>query len=239
MADHFWPGVDPIGKRIGYDDEPKPEWWEIVGVVGNIRFPGNMNPPDTRWQVYRPITQFSRKWITVLLRTTASPKALTWSLQKAVDDIYPGIAVYDVTSGRRRIDLVLTNSAVLSSVLGAFAMLGLVLAAGGICGVITYSVAELTGEIGIRMALGAQRADVFWMVFKQSLRLCVFGVAIGLLGVWMFYGVLKSAIPETSIPEAMTFVGAALGVIATGLVSIGLPAHRAAKRDPMIVCQNR
>jgi predicted permease len=238
LAEHFWPGEDPLGKRIGYHNDDGGRWWEIVGVVGDIRFPGNIENPDTRCQLYRPLDQSPQRAITVTLRSQLSPAALIPTLNKVIQETHPGTAPYDITSGRQKADRMLARSSLLGPVLGAFAVMGVLLAAVGIYGVVSFSVAQRTKEIGIRMALGAWRGQVVRMILKQYLRLCVLGVLIGLLGTWAVSRWMRQAIPEASQLELATFVTAVAALIATGIFACWLPARRAARIDPMEALRN-
>ncbi|HMJ90660.1 MAG TPA: ABC transporter permease [Candidatus Acidoferrum sp.] len=233
MARRFWPNESPLGKRIGSGDTKNPDWQEIVGVVSDTRFPANLVGPDTRFQSYRPLAQDPRRWLVIELRTEGSAESLTPALRRTIAEIDPDLPVFEIQTVRQRVDQTLANGALISVLLGAFAVLGLVLAAVGIYGVISYSVAQRTGEIGIRMALGAQRSDVLRLVLQHGLRLSLLGVLIGFIGALAVVRLLTTAVPEMPSRDPITFAALSLTLIAVALMACWLPARRATQVDPM------
>jgi len=235
MARRFWPNENPIGKRIGGADRanPDPEWQEIVGVVNDIRFPGNLAQPDTLWQIYRPLAQEPRPWIAVELRTLGPPENLALSLRRAVAELDSDLPVNELEETRKMVDRLLEHFALAGVMLGAFAILGLVLAALGIYGVISYFVVQRTSEIGIRMALGAQVGDVLWMVLSKGLLLSFLGLLFGLGGALGVAHLLAAAVPELHAQDPFAFLGVIGALIIATLLACWLPARRATKVTPM------
>jgi putative ABC transport system permease protein len=232
MARQFWPGENPIGKRTALPFPPEPDWQEIVGIVNDIRFPANLGRPDTVWQIYRPLAQEPCPFVAVELRTTGPPENLTGALRRAVAEIDPDLPVNELRSARNWVETLLSHFAVAGVMLGLFAILGLILAALGIYSVISYFVLQRTGEIGIRMALGAQVRDVLWMVLRKGLALTLLGILLGLGGAWIMTRLLWAAVPELRAESPVIFLGIIGGLIVVTLFACWLPARRASKVEP-------
>jgi len=147
MAGHFWPNENPLGKRIRSRDPGEPQWQEIVGVVSDVRFPANLGAPDTRLQVYYPFAQEARPFAAIVLRTTGKPESVASAVRRAVAGIDPDQPVNELDSARKIVDRNLANLGLVGKLLGAFAVLGLVLAAVGTYGVISSFVAQRTGRL--------------------------------------------------------------------------------------------
>ena len=172
MARTLWPNDDPIGKRIGFRG-PNPNWREVVGVVGDVTFPsfGSSSNVDTPFEVYQPLAQTGTVAVNILLRTAREPDAVAADLRRAVAALDADLPVYGVVTATAIEQRQTANLRLLANVLGGFAMLGLVLAAVGIFGVVSYSTAQRAGELGLRMALGARQSVVLWLVLKQGVGL--------------------------------------------------------------------
>jgi predicted permease len=236
MARQFWPGESAVGKRIGRPGQD-PRWQEIVGVVNDMEFPANLSEPYTRYQSFRPMAQ-SPGGGTIALRTSVAPEALAPALRAAAAELDPTQPVHRVRTARSLVDQGLGDVSLLATLLGAFAVLGLVLAAIGIYGVTSYSVVQRTGEIGIRMALGARRSDVLWLVLGKGARVILAGALLGIGGAYAVTRLLMTLIPElpTRDPAALFVITLALVIVA--LTACLLPARRAAKVDPMVALRH-
>jgi putative ABC transport system permease protein len=232
-ARRFWPGESAVGKRIGRPGQD-PRWQQVVGVVNDIDFPGSLGEPYTRFQAFRPMAQSPAGGITIALRTSSAPEQLANSLRSAAAELDPTQPVHQIRTARSLVDQGLGNISLLGTLLGAFAALGLALAAIGIYGVTSYSVAQRTGEIGIRMALGAQRRDVLRLVLSKGARVVMLGALLGVGGAYAVSRLLIAAIPElpTRDPAALALITIAL--VAVALAACYLPARRATKVDPMV-----
>lgn len=222
MARVYWPAESPVGKRI--------DGAEIVGVVNDVRFPANPAESKTPFQTYRPFAQEPHGWLTVALRGNVPAE----TLRRAVAEVDPDQPVGDPGPVRADVGRSLDNFAVGGRLLSVFALLGLLLAGLGIYGVISGFVVQRTGEIGVRMALGAQLRDVLWLVVGKGLQLSVVGTAIGLIGAFGITRLLASVLPELPANDPLVILFVAVLLMAITLVACWLPARRAARVDPMV-----
>ncbi|HXG64046.1 MAG TPA: ABC transporter permease [Blastocatellia bacterium] len=232
MARRYWPGESAIGKRVGRPGQD-PRWMEVVGVVNDMAFPANLGEPYTRFQAFRPLAQSPSGGISIALRTAATPEALANALRQAVADLDPTQPVHRIRTARSLVEQGLGNVSLLGTLLGAFAVLGLVLAAVGIYGVTSYSVVQRTGEIGIRMALGAQRKDVLRLILGKGAGLILLGSLLGFGGAYGVSRLLAAAIPTLPTRDPAALIAITLALAAVALVSCYLPARRATRVDPM------
>lgn len=226
MARTFWPGESPIGKRIGNE--------EIVGVVSDVRFPANLDEPDTRFQTYRPFAQEPQHGLAIALRGNITAE----TLRQVVAEMDSDQSINELGSARAAIARRLDNYAVLGWLLSSFAVLGLLLAALGLYGVIAGFVSQRINEIGVRMALGAQPRDVLWLVVGKGLRLTLFGVGLGFIGAFVLARLLVAIAPglESNDPLAIVFAAGLLTAVAA--LACWIPARRAARVDPMIALRH-
>ena len=236
-AHYYWPNESPIGRRISNSGK-KREYYEIVGVVNDIAFPGNLGEPYTRYQAFVPVAQAAPSYLLVLLRTSSSPDALTNSLRSTVAGLDPAMPVYRIRSARAAVEQGLGSISLLGSLLGAFAAIGLVLAAIGIYGVVSYTVVQRTGELGIRVALGAQTRDVLWLVLGKGAVLVVSGALLGAAGAYAVSRLLISLIPSlpTRDPIILPITGVVL--VAVALLACYIPARRATRVDPLVALRS-
>jgi predicted permease len=236
LVDRYFAGQDPIGKRLEVAFATPPIWREIVGVVADVHTQGL--DQDTPVQVYAAYFQkpifIQLGTITVLARTTQDPALVGAAMKSAILNIDRAQPVYqvqpmtDVVSqsiSQRRFSLVL---------LAFFAASALFLAALGLYGVMAYSVAQRTGEIGIRMALGAQKSDVLLLVQRQGLVLVLIGLGIGVAGALALTRLMSTLLFRVQATDPVTFVLVAGVLIAVSLMACLVPARRAAKVDPIV-----
>src|SRR5215813_3651036 len=237
MARHYWPNENPIGKRISHPG-PKKEWVEVVGVVNDMAFPGNLGEPYTRYQAFMPLAESAPAYLTIALRTKTTPEALGKTLQRVMAELDPSLPVYRVRTARNAIDQGLGNISLLGDLLGAFAALGLILAAIGIYGVISYTVVQRTGEFGIRLALGAQSRDVLLLVLRKGTLLILMGILLGGAGAYAVGKLLIAVVPSlpTRDPLAVAITSAVLIVVA--LIACYIPARRATRVDPLVALRD-
>lgn len=239
MARALWPNEDPIGKRMGFQG-PNPNWRTIVGIVGDVTFPsfGAASSVDTSFEVYQPLAQTGTQAVNILLRTTRSPDAVAPELRKVVAALDRDLPVFDMITARSAEQRTTARFRLLGQVLGGFAALGLVLAAIGVFGVVSYSTAQRAGELGMRMALGARQSEVMWLVLKQGVALTLVGGAAGLAGGLGLSRVLASLMPRLPAPELVLLLGTAALMIVVALTAMYIPARRASKTSPMLALRH-
>jgi predicted permease len=225
----FWPGVDdPLGRRVGRAEQKR--WMTVVGVVEDVKHYGLEEP--MRPGVYLPLTQVPSATMTVAIRTSEDPKAFTATARAAVRGLDPTLAMYRTRTMEEALSQSLLQRRLYSWLIGVFAAIALVLALGGAYGVTSYLVSQRTREIGIRLALGAQRGEVTRLFIRSALRLIGIGVPLGLIVAAVLTRLMSSLLFGVSPLDPMTYaiVPIALGV--TALVASYLPARRAASVDP-------
>jgi putative ABC transport system permease protein len=238
MARRFWPQEDPIGKRFKYGGEDSTEdqspWRTIVGVVADTRRTGF--DAEVRPETFLPMAQEPPGRLTLVVRAAggADPAGLANSVRSAVQSVDPDQPVYDIktmnewvaeTIAQRRLNMIL---------LGTFALVAMLLAAVGIYGVMSYSVAQRTHEIGVRMALGAQRSDVLKVIVGQGMTLTLIGIGIGQAGALFLTRLMASLLFGVSAVDPLTFIAVSALLTMVALLACYIPARRAAKVDPMI-----
>lgn len=236
-ARNYWPNESPIGRRISSAGK-KREFYEVVGVVNDLAFPGDLGEPYTRFEAFVPVAQSSPAYLTLLLRTSANSDAVANSLRSSIAGIDPDLPVYRVRSARATVDQGLGSISLLGSLLGAFAAVGVILAAIGIYGVVSYTVAQRTGELGIRVALGAQTRDVLWLVLGKGAVLVLIGAVLGGVGAYIVSIVLTWLIPSLPTRDPLVLVLTGLGLVAVALVACYIPARRATRVDPLVALRS-
>lgn len=240
MAERFWPGEDPIGRRvtIGWEATAEgPYWRTIVGVVEDSRFLG-LNRA-ARPELYLPLAQlpWRPQQATFVVRVEpGDPAAIAAAVQAEIRAVDPEIPLFDIAPMRRvmRDHASIAPLRTAAGLLGLFGAIALCLAAIGLYGVISYSVAQRTHEIGIRGALGADRASVLRLVLGQGMRTVAIGVAVGLAGAFAATRVLTGLLFGVDPADPVTFGGVALVLAAVALLAMLVPAGRAARVDPMV-----
>src|SRR5882724_135020 len=233
-ARSFWPGEDALGKhiKVGSPSNNENKWLTVIGVVKDVRqFELVVEPKP---QMYLPFTQanfFEPRALVV--KTNLEPLSLAATVRKTVWEIDKDQPVSDIASMEHIVSESVARQRFSMLLLGIFAGLALVLAAVGIYGVMSYSVAQRTHEIGIRMALGAQKKDVLKLTIGQGLKLVLIGVAIGLGAAFILTRVIASLLFGVSATDPITFVAISLVLIGVAMLASLIPALRAMKIDPM------
>jgi putative ABC transport system permease protein len=235
LAKRFWPHQDPIGKRLKTGPpESKDPWLTIVGVVGDVK----QGPLDTPMMphTYESYSQSNTPWssLNVAVRAHGNPLSLASAVRATVWGLDRQLAVAQV----RTMDQIISDSTAQRSftlyLLATFAALAVVLAAIGVYGVISYSVAQRTHEIGIRMALGAQRDDILRGVVAQGLVMLGAGMLIGVVGTLALTRFLVSLLYEVRPTDPVTFAAVSVLLTVVALLACYIPARRATKVDPIV-----
>jgi putative ABC transport system permease protein len=242
LARRYWPGADPIGKRITYGPPPGAadtsarEWIEVVGVVGHTKHEGL--DAESRVQVYLPYAQRPMPFSTVVLRTSADPAGYVNQARRVVQSIDPDQPIANPRTmeeliaqsvGQRRLSMLL---------LSVFSGLALVLASVGIYGLMSYSVAQRSRELGVRIALGAARSDVLRLVLRQGMRLALIGIGVGVGAAFALTRVIASQLYGVKATDPATFATVALLLAVTALAANLVPAVRATRVDPAVVLRD-
>jgi putative ABC transport system permease protein len=235
-AEGFWPGENPIGKRLSFGADGNGPWCQVVGIVRSTRNAGLDQPP--RPHVYAPVEQVLAPSNFLLVRSALASPNLSEMVRQAVAGVDPEQPVFLIAPlqdwvadsvAKQRFGLLL---------LGLFGALALTLAAVGIYGVVSYAAAQRTREIGIRMALGAQSRDVLRLVIKQGMTPALLGVFIGLLGALALTRLLKSLLFGLSPSDPLTFALVIVSLLGVACVACWLPARRAARVDPLVALRH-
>jgi putative ABC transport system permease protein len=240
LARTHFPTEDPIGKRISFERDA-PKWYEIVGIVGNIKHRG-LDARD-RAELYVPYRQplfdsWTVRPMYLAVRTTTDPLGAVAAVRRGVNRLDPDQPISDVRTMDDRIDRSLAGRRFNMLLLGLFASLALTLAGIGIYGIVAYSVTERTHEIGVRLALGAQRRDVLAMVVGQGMVMTAIGTAVGLVLGLAATRAMSSLLFGVSATDPATFALITAVLAAVALVACYVPARRATRVDPMLALRH-
>jgi putative ABC transport system permease protein len=234
LAQKYWPDQDPVGKRLKISFETSPR--EIVGVVSSVKHFGLESM--SYQEMYFPDSQSSFALKTVVVRASSNPSNLIGLMKQAVRDLASDLPLYDVKVMTDRVGDSTGDRRFTAFVLGVFAVIALLLAAGGIYSVVAYSVSQTKREIGIRMALGARRVDVLALVLRKALLLSLKGATLGLISAVLLTRVLTSLLFGLRANDPLTLALTTLGVVFMSLIAGFLPAYRATNLDPASVLRS-
>jgi putative ABC transport system permease protein len=232
MARHFWPSKSAVGRRIGDRQGDKVVWREVIGVVRDIQFALNINAPSTKFQVYKPLVNEPWGYLFLVARG-AQPARFKSDLRHAINDIDSDVAVQDLYTIPEAADRFEHNLVVINNTLAGFALLGLILAAVGLYGVISYLVAQRTNEIGIRIALGASTGSVLRLILGHGLLLTVIGLGIGAVAGYGLNRLVGSIVPLMVSSDPVALAGTATALFAVALAACLVPAWRATRVNPL------
>jgi putative ABC transport system permease protein len=235
LARTFWPNESAVGKFIDYD-WGAPQHVRIVGVAGDVHHEGVDKAPFM--EIYRPLPQFVYSGMTVVVRTAGDPSTIAKPFRDAVRSVDRDQPVGRLETMDALVAESLDTSRLSTMLFGVFGMLGLVLAAVGIYGVMSYGVIQRTREFGVRMALGARQSDVRALVVRQGLVLTGVGIAIGLGGAFALTRLMRTLLFGVTPSDPLTYAGIALVLGAVALVASYLPARRATRVDPLVALRS-
>jgi predicted permease len=237
MAETFWPGEDPIGKRLKTGDAASQSPWEtIVGVVGRVKQYGLDS--DARIALYRPQAQSAARTMYLAVSGSSDPASLSRSVAQQIHEMDRELPVYHVMTMEARVRASMARQRFLVVLLTAFASVALALAAIGVYGVMAYLVTQGTREIGIRMALGATERAVLALVLGRGLTVGLAGLVVGLFGAFALSRLLHSLLFGASPTDPVTFGGVALLLVLVALAASYVPARRASRTPPMASLQS-
>jgi putative ABC transport system permease protein len=238
----YWPRENPLGKRFtfgppdGAVDTTTREWIEVVGVVGHTAHEGL--DAEARLQLYLPYRQIPQQFMSVAVRTAGDPARFVTRLRDAVHSADPELPISNVRTMDELIEQSVGQRRLSMMLLSLFSGIALVLASIGIYGVMSYSVTQRSRELGVRIALGAGRADVLRLVLRQGMSLALLGIAIGVGAALLLTRVIESQLYGVRASDPVTFVAVALLLGLTALAANLVPAVRAMRVDPAVVLRD-
>jgi putative ABC transport system permease protein len=237
LAREFFPGEDPVGRRITYSrGSGEPRWTTIIAVVGNERQDGL--GASVRPEVFDAQMQSPANEMTLVVRAGAPSAALAADARAAVAAIDPELAIYDIETMAEVVSGSVARERFTTALVGAFAALALALASVGLYGLMAFAVGARTREIGVRMALGARRAEVVGMVLGEGVRLVLVGLVAGLAAAAALAGLLSSLLYDVAPTDLPTYAGVAAIFLVVAIVAAAVPARRAARVDPLVALRN-
>jgi putative ABC transport system permease protein len=233
FARRFWPNGSALGKRIkqGWPEWQTP-WREIVGVVNDVKYEGVTY--DTPLQAYLPLRQESTGSLALVARTAGDAPTLVRPLEHVIQSFDGDVPVYDVRTMRQWLDNAVARERISMVILAVFAVVALVLAGVGLYGVISHGVTERTHEIGVRLALGADRAEVIRMFVGQGLVVAAAGVVIGLAGALGLSRFIQTLLFQVTATDPLTLAVVVVTLLLVSIAACYIPARRATRVDPTV-----
>jgi predicted permease len=234
----FWPGRDPIGKRIKTGGPASHNsWLRVIGVVGEMKYRGLPNNPTADPDIYGPWSDEERD-ILLVIRTALDPAGLAPAVRNAIHEIDKTIPIYDVATMTEQIGAQTARNRFTSWLMGIFAAVALLLAMVGVYGVMSYSVTRRTQEIGVRMALGANRPQVLLLIVGQGLPLILAGIVAGLAVSFALTRLIATLLYGVTPTDAFTFTTVTALLVSIALFACWMPAVRASRVDPLVALRH-
>jgi predicted permease len=242
LAKRLWGNESPLGRLVSLPDlparpdEPGPIF-EVVGVTADVRVAMITKPAGPA--LYVPATQRAHTRLTLILRTAGTPASLVPDLRRAVQAAHPDLTIVDLVTGGEQLRRTLAEQRMYAEIAGLFGILGLGVSVVGLFGLLSYTVSLRVREFGIRMAIGAQPANVELLVLRQGMGLVAIGLALGLAGALGVTRLLGGLLYGVAANDPVTFAGVSLGLMMVTLFACYLPAHRASQLDPLEALRGR
>jgi predicted permease len=231
-ASRFWPGEDPLGHRIKLNPAPNAPWIEIVGVIEDVKQDG-LDASGVP-HLYRPLDQQGSRALSVLLKTGQPAARLQGAIEREIRAVDAALPVFAVRSMSDILGVSLESRRFSARLVGGFGLLALLLSSIGVYGLLSYMVNQRAREIGIRLALGAQRSDIFSLIVGRGAALALTGVGCGLLLAGAAAPSLRALLFGVPPLDPFVLAAVALILVAVSVVASFLPARRAADGDPML-----
>ncbi len=231
LAERYWPGESAIGKRINTIDQPDGEYSTIVGVAPTVRRGGATEAEEP--QVYLPLAQKIERRITYVVRAAGDPTAVVGGVRAAMRGVDASLPLAKLAPMDELVARSVAPQRFNATLLAAFALVALVLASGGLFGVVSYLVTQRGHELGVRLALGGRSRDILRLVIGDGMVMAGAGVALGVIGAWIATRALRGLLFGVSVSDPLTWGGVALLLLAVALVASWIPARRATRVDPV------
>jgi putative ABC transport system permease protein len=228
----LWPGGDPIGHRVRTGDPERGPWRTVIGIAGDVRHTG-LDTPATM-QMYLPQSQVTDSYVVLVVRTDAAPEGLASAARAIIREIDPAVPVYDVAVLQDLVARSVAPRQFVSRLLGGFAGLAVLLAAVGLYGVVSYTVAQRRRELALRVALGADRAEILRLIAGVGVRTVAAGVAVGLVGSILLVRLMGTLLFEVEAGDPQTLMAATAVLVAVASAAHWVPARRALQVDPAV-----
>jgi putative ABC transport system permease protein len=237
LAERAWPGGDAVGERITVNVQGRWRTMEVVGVVGQVRRKALEN--DARPEVYLPLAQVPSGSMTFVVQTSTNPAAVMAALKARVWEIDPTLPLYDTATLDSLVSQSLAPRRFVMQIVGSLSGLAFLLAAIGIYGMLSFSTAQRTREIGVRIAMGGSRHSIMVMVIREGMVLVIAGVVVGLAATFVLTRTIAALLYGVSPTDPATLAGTAALLLAVALIACYMPARRATMVDPLAALRSQ
>jgi len=234
MAKRVWPDVDPLGRRFRLKGDTTPDWFTVVGVVADFRHFRGDSGEEVFPSAYVPYSFDPTLNTGLTIRVAGSPAQITGSVREAIRNADPTLPVFQVSTMEDLRQRSFWQDKLFGWMFSVFGVIALLMASVGVYGVLSYSVSQRVQEIGVRVALGAERRDVMKLIVWQGLKLGALGIVLGVLGAAGLTQFLKSVLFNVTPTDPLSFGGVAVFLVAVALAASYVPARRAMAVDPIV-----